>query len=70
MATTDLAGADEYVLQAVMGAYSHEAYTDARRLSGTGIVSSNSEIDRNTETFMGQLRWNQPLNPTINVATD
>jgi len=66
---TNLAGADTYVLQEAISAYSDEAYTGARKLVGTGIVGSNPNIDTNTETFIGQVRWHKPLNPTINVAS-
>jgi hypothetical protein len=66
---TNLAGATNFVLQEALNAYSDEAYTTARKLSGTGIVSSNPQIDTSTETFMGQMRWFKPLNPTINVAS-
>ena len=67
--TTNLAGADNFVLQSVIGAYADEAYTNARKLSGTGIVGSNPQIQTDTETFVGQMRWFKPLNPTINVAS-
>lgn len=60
---------DAYVLQEAITAYSDEAYTNARKLTGTGIVGSNPLIDTNTETFIGQVRWMKPLNPTINVAS-
>jgi hypothetical protein len=66
---TNLAGADQYVLQEAISAYSDEAYTNAKKLSGTGIVGSNPNIDTNTETFIGQVRWFKPLNPTVNVAS-
>lgn len=66
---TNLAGANNYVLQEAISALTDEAYTNARKLSGTGIVGSNSLIDVSTETFIGQIRWNKPLNPTINVAS-
>ena len=66
---TNLSGADNFVLQEAISAYSDEAYTTARKLSGTGIVSGNPLIDTNTETFIGQVRWFKPLNPTINVAS-
>jgi hypothetical protein len=66
---TNLAGADNFVLQEALSAYSDEAYTNARKLSGTGIVGSNPLIDTSTETFVGQVRWFKPLNPTINVAS-
>jgi hypothetical protein len=68
-ATTTLAGADNYVLQSALAAYTDEAYTNAKKLSGTGIVGSNRQIDTGTETFMGQMRWFKPLNPNINVAS-
>ena len=58
-----------FVLQEAIGAYTDEAYTNARKLSGTGIVGSNPQIDVNTETYIGQMRWFKPLNPTINVAS-
>jgi hypothetical protein len=66
---TTLAGADNYVLQEAISALTDEAYTNARKLSGTGIVGSNPDIDTSTETFIGQIRWNKPLNPVINVAS-
>jgi hypothetical protein len=65
----NVAGADNFVLQEAISAYSDEAYTTARKLSGTGIVGSNPLIDTSTETFVGQVRWYKPLNPTINVAS-
>jgi hypothetical protein len=66
---TDLAGADNFVLQEAISAYSDEAYTNARKLTGTGVVGSNPNIDVNTETFIGQVRWFKPINPTVNVAS-
>jgi hypothetical protein len=68
-AKSNLAGADQYVLQEAISAYSDEAYTNAKKLSGTGIVGSNPNIDTSTETFTGQVRWFKPLNPTVNVAS-
>jgi hypothetical protein len=66
---TDLAGASNYVLQEAISGYSDEAYTNARKLSGTGIVGTNEKIDTSTETFIGQVRWKKPLNPKINIAS-
>jgi len=66
---TNVSGASNFVLQETISAYSDEAYTTARKLVGTGIVSSNPNIDPNTETFVGQVRWFKPLNPVINVAS-
>ena len=64
-----IAGASQFVLQSTIGAYADEAYTNARKLSGTGIVGPNPNIDTSTETFKGQVRWFKPLNPTINTAS-
>jgi len=60
---------DQYYLQEALSAYSDEAYTTARKISGTGIVGSNPLIDTGTESFIGQVRWMKPLNPVINVAS-
>ena len=68
-AVTNLAGASNFVLQEVLGGYSDEAYTSAKKLSGTGIVSGNPNISKDTETFIGQMRWFKPMNPVINVAS-
>jgi len=62
-------GATDFALQSAISAYSDEAYTNAKKLTGTGITSSNPQIDTSTETFIGQVRWMKPLNPTINVAS-
>jgi hypothetical protein len=62
-------GANTYALQSALGAYSDEAYTNAKKLSGTGITSPNPNINTSTETFIGQVRWYKPLNPTINIAS-
>jgi hypothetical protein len=66
---TNLSGATQYALQAAISAYSDEAYTNARKISGTGIIGAEPRIDTSTETFIGQMRWFKPLNPTINVAS-
>ena len=68
-ARTNVTGADNFVLQEAISAYTDEAYTTARKLSGTGIVGSNPNINTNTETFVGQVRWFKPLNPSINIAS-
>jgi hypothetical protein len=65
----DVSGADNFALQEAISAYTDEAYTNAKKLSGTGIVSGNPQIDTNTETFIGQMRWFKPMNPTINIAS-
>lgn len=68
-AETNVAGATNFVLQEAISAYSDEAYTNAKKLSGTGIVGDNPNINTSTETFIGQVRWFKPMNPTINVAS-
>jgi hypothetical protein len=60
---------DDYVIQAAISAYSNEAYTDAKRLTNTGITGSNPEIESNTESFVGQVRWHRPMEANINVAS-
>jgi len=69
MPRTDLTGATNEVLQETIGAYTDEAYTNAKKLSGTAIVGPNPDIDKNTETFIGQVRWYKPMSATINVAS-
>jgi hypothetical protein len=66
---TDIAGASNYALQSAISAYADEAYTNAKKLSGTGIVGSNPDIDTSTETYVGQVRWFKPLSATVNVAS-
>jgi hypothetical protein len=61
--------ADSYYLQSAINAYVDEAYTNARKLSGSGIVGDNPMIDQNTESFVGQMRWFKPLSANINVAS-
>jgi len=68
-ARKNVAGADNFVLQEAISAYSDEAYTNARKLTTTGIVGDNPLISADTETFVGQVRWFKPLNPAINVAS-
>ena len=65
----DVAGADAYVLQSAISAYSDEAYTNAKKLVSTGLVGENPEINTGTETYIGQVRWYTPINPVINVAS-
>ena len=67
--TTTVPGTSNAVLQEALSEYAAEAYTNARKLSDTAIVGTNSQIDPNTETFVGQIRWEKPLNPVINVAS-
>jgi hypothetical protein len=66
---TNLQGADNFVLQEAISAYTDEAYTNAKKLTGTGIVGTNAQIDTNTETYIGQIRWEKPLHANINIAS-
>ena len=61
---------DNLVLQEAISEYSHEAYTNAKKLTGTGIIGeTDPNINVDTETYIGQTRWYKPINPTINVAS-
>lgn len=63
-------GADNYILQESITAYADEAYTNARKLNSTGIIASGDpKINKDTETFIGQMRWFKPLNAKVNVAS-
>lgn len=66
---TTVTGAETFALQEAISAYSDEAYTNARKLTGTGLMGTNPNIDTSTETFIGQVRWYKPLNPVINTAS-
>lgn len=68
-AKTNIDGADNYVLQEAIGAYADEAYTNEKSLVGTGLVGSNPDIDRSTETYKGQLRWFTPITDVTNTAS-
>jgi hypothetical protein len=68
-AQTDVKGAEDYVLQAAITAYSDEAYTAARKITSTGVVGSNPLITKDTETFIGQMRWRKPINQVVNTAS-
>lgn len=57
------------VIATAISALADEAYTDEKRITSTGIVSSNDTINADGETFVGQLRWNQPMTPVINIAS-
>jgi hypothetical protein len=63
-------GSMTFALQAALGAYSDETYTNAKKLSGTGIVGGSAQIDPSTETFIGQARFFKPYSSqTVNVAS-
>jgi hypothetical protein len=59
----------QFVLQSALSAYSHEAYTNAKKISSTAMIGDNPLIDTSTETYIGQTRWFKPMNPHINVAS-
>ena len=56
-------------LAIAVSAYSDEAYTNAKKISGSGLVGTDGRIDTSTETYVGQMRWYKPLSPVINVAS-
>ena len=56
-------------IQLAISAYSDEAYTNAKKLNGTGIVAADQRIDTSGENFYGQFRWYKPLNATVNVPS-
>jgi hypothetical protein len=68
-ARQDITGVTNEVLQESISAYSDEAYTNARKLSGTGIVGANPDIDPSTETYIGQVRWRKTITPVINTMS-
>jgi len=68
-ARTNVAGASNYALQEAISVYADEAYTTAKKLSGSGIVGSNPNIDTSSETYIGQVKWYKPITPTINTAS-
>ena len=52
-----------------ISAYADEAYTTAKKLNSTDIVGGSADIRTDGESFIGQMRWYKPLNPTINVPS-
>jgi hypothetical protein len=52
-----------------ISAYADEAYTTAKKLNSTDIVGGSEDIRTDGESFIGQMRWYKPLNPTINVPS-
>jgi len=69
--TLNLSGinGNTYVLQAAMTDLADEAYTSAKKLVGTGLVTTPEGISGDTETYAGQLRWNRPIQATVNVGS-
>lgn len=58
-----------FAIQSALAAYSDEAYTYARKLSGTGMIGTDAQINPDTETYIGQLRWFKPDVNNVNVAS-
>ena len=57
-------------IRVAVSAYSDEAYTTARKISGTALVDRGANIlITNQESYIGQLRWFKPLSPVINVVS-
>ena len=59
----------QFMVQRAVGEYSQEAYTNARKLSGTAIVGADASVNTDIEDYIGQLRWYKTLAPEINVAS-
>jgi len=57
-------------IRVAVGAYSDEAYTTARKISGTAVVDRGANIlITDQESYIGQLRWFKPLAPVVNVVS-
>jgi hypothetical protein len=69
MTATQVVDNQTVVLQNSLQFMRDEAYTKAKTFLGTLMVGGNPTIDTKTETFVGQLKWNKPLNHNINVLT-
>lgn len=69
--TTNAGSTEGFVLQEALRTMADEMYTNAKKLTGTGIVGSNgSMIDTSTETYIGQSRFFKPYSTqTVNVAS-
>jgi hypothetical protein len=52
-----------------ISAYTDELYTNERKLNSTGIVGMRDDVTADGESFIGQMRWYQPLQANINVAS-
>jgi hypothetical protein len=52
-----------------ISAYSDEAYTSSKKLNSTGIVGSRDDINADGESFIGQMRFYNPLSANINIAS-
>lgn len=52
-----------------ISAYAQERWTQEKTINSTGIVATSAAIDPTGESFIGQMRWMKPVNPTINNPT-
>ena len=59
----------KYQVQRYVDSYSHEMYTNAKKLSGTAIVGASADINTSIEDYIGQSRFYKTLNPVINVPS-
>lgn len=64
-----ISNADFQVIEEVVRQYGNEAYTESRKLTGTGVVGQRDDVDGDVESYIGQFRWYKPLNPVINIAS-
>ena len=46
-----------------ISAYTQERWTHERRVTGTGIVDANVEVDVSGEDFIGQIRFIKEFSP-------
>ena len=53
-----------------ISAYTQERWTHERRVTGTGIVDANVEVDVSGEDFIGQIRFIKEFSPSVNVLTE
>jgi hypothetical protein len=68
--TSGVSGSEmKFKVQRYVNDYSHEMYTNARKLSGTAIVGADAEISTTIEDYIGQARWYKPLMANINVPS-
>jgi len=68
--TSGVAGSEmKFKVQRYVNDYSHEMYTNAKKLSGTAIVGADADINTSIEDYIGQARWYKPLMANINVPS-
>jgi hypothetical protein len=52
-----------------IAAYAQERWTYEKRINSTGMMGTDQDIDVAGESFVGQMRWYKPIDPTINVPS-